>query len=125
MGENHPSWKGGISFEPYCPKFNNKFRERVRKWFDYQCVECGQPQNERKLQIHHVYYYKKACCEQNENGEYIFNIDNEPLKVVGNPNKFVALCNSCHMKTNHNRVYWARYFEEIINNWYDGRSWID
>ena len=125
LAEKHPSWKGGISFEPYCPKFNNKFRERVRKWFDYQCLECGQPQNERKLQIHHVYYNKKACCEQNENGEYIYNIDDEQVKVIGDPNKFVALCNSCHIKTNSNRLYWARYFENIINNWYEGRSWAD
>ena len=124
-GENNASWQGGISFEPYCPKFNNKFRERVRVWFNYQCSNCEQPQNDKKLCVHHVYYNKQACCEQNEKGEYIYTIDNEEVKVIGNPNKFVALCKSCHTKTNHNRVYWARYFEDIINNWYGGQSWID
>ena len=125
-GENSSSWQGGISFEPYCPKFNNKFRERVRAWYNYQCSNCEQPQNEeKKLCVHHVYYNKQACCEQNENGEYIYNIDGEQVKVIGNPNKFVALCRSCHTKTNHNRVYWARYFEDIINSWYGGRSWLD
>jgi hypothetical protein len=124
-GESSPNWQGGISFEPYCPKFNKEFKERVRAWFNYQCSNCEEPQNDKKHSVHHVYYNKKACCEQNENGEYIYNIDGEQVIVIGNPNKFVALCKSCHAKTNHNRVYWARYFEDIINNWYDGRSWID
>jgi ribosomal protein L31 len=124
-GEKNPLWKGGLSFEPYCPKFNIKFRERVRAWFDYQCTECGQPQSNKKLCVHHVYYNKQACCEKNENDEYIYTIDGEQVKVIGNPNKFVALCTTCHHKTNYNRVHWARYFEEIINNWYNGRSWLD
>jgi len=48
------------------------------------------------------------------------------VKVMGNPNKFVALCRSCHTKTtNKNRPYRARYFENIINAWNEGRSWVD
>jgi len=124
-GEKSPMWKGGISFEPYCPKFNKRFREKVRKWFDYNCIICGEPEGKKILRVHHVYYNKQACCEVNVDGEYIFNIDNEQVKVIGNPNKFVALCQSCHSKSNANRVYWARYFEEIINYWYQGRSWVD
>ena len=125
VGKNSPTWKGGISFEPYCPKFTNKYKERVRAWYNYQCSNCEQPQNDKKLCVHTVYYNKQACCEQNENGEYIYNIDGEQVKVIGNPNKFVALCRSCHTKTNHNRFYWVRYFEDIINSWYGGRSWLD
>jgi len=125
VGENAANWRGGLSFEPYCPKFNNQFRERVRKWFNFQCVECGQLESKRKLTVHHVYYNKKACCEQNENGEYIYNIDGEQVKVKGNPNKFVALCLSCHTRTNGNRIQWAKHFEDIINNWYQGQSWVD
>src|SRR5208337_386546 len=30
IGEKSPGWKGGISFEPYCIKFNKEFKERVR-----------------------------------------------------------------------------------------------
>jgi len=124
-GEKNPRWLGGISFEPYCPKFTKEFKERVRAWYNYQCSNCKQPQTIEKHCVHHVYYNKMACCEQNENGEYIYNIDGEQVTVIGNPNKFVALCKSCHTKTNKNRVQWAKYFEEIINNWYDGRSWLD
>jgi hypothetical protein len=31
QGEKHPNWKGGISFEPYCPKFNADLKRRVNK----------------------------------------------------------------------------------------------
>lgn len=124
-GESSPVWQGGISFEPYCPKFSKEFKERVRGWYNYQCSNCGQLQTEKKLCVHHVYYNKQACCEQNEDGEYSYNIEGEQINVIGNPNKFVALCHCCHTKTNYNRVYWARYFEDIINNWYNGQSWLD
>lgn len=41
MGSESNFWKGGISFEPYCPKFNNDLKERVRSYFGYECIICG------------------------------------------------------------------------------------
>lgn len=105
-GENSPGWKGGISFEPYCPRFNNKFKERVRTFFGYQCVECGTPQIERKLHVHHVNFRKDTCCSK----------DVTPL--------FVALCDSCHGKTGYNREYWQQHFTEIINTYYGGKCYF-
>jgi len=48
------------------------------------------------------------------------------FEIDGDPNKFVALCDNCHKRTNgkKNREYWARHFEEIINNYYVGRSYF-
>ena len=103
-GENHPNWHGGISYLPYCPKFNNEFKERVRAFFDYRCVECGTQQKEKKLGIHHVNFDKQSCCN-----------DTIPL--------FVPLCSSCHSKTNNNREYWKQYFTEMINNYYSGKCY--
>ena len=40
-GPNSPRWKGGISFEPYCEKFNEEFKERVRAFFGYRCQYPG------------------------------------------------------------------------------------
>ena len=96
-GENAPSWKGGISFEPYCVKFNREFKERVRGFFDYKCVECGmiQEKNGRKLDVHHVNYDKMVCCN-----------DVKPL--------FVALCRSCNIKANANRPDWEKHYAELI-----------
>jgi hypothetical protein len=68
QGEKCNFWKGGISFEPYCPKFNRELRERVRAFFGYQCVECGTLQNGYKLHI--VPLCKPCHTKTNFNREY-------------------------------------------------------
>jgi len=105
-GEKHPLWQGGISFEPYCPKFNKTFKERVRAFFGYRCVECGESENGQKLSVHHVHYAKDSCC----NTEV--------------PRMFVPLCRSCHTKTNHNRKEWQSHFEQLLVSQYGGRSYF-
>lgn len=97
LGENHPNWHGGSSFEPYCQKFNPEFRERVRAFFDYRCVICGKSQEEngRKLMVHHVDYLKKACCDT-----------------------------SHHAKTNFNRPYWQATLRRIIIDKYGGQCYL-
>lgn len=107
-GDKSPQWKGGISFEPYCQKFNNKFKERVRAFFGYQCQECGHVwhEGEIRLAVHHVNFRKDSCCAE----------DVIPL--------FVPLCSHpCHSKTNHNRFFWAYWFTEMINRIYDGKCY--
>ena len=105
--EGNVNWKGGVSFEPYCPRFNKEFKERVRRFFKNTCVLCGKTQEENKkhLHIHHVTYNKESCCD-----------NSLPL--------FVALCNSCHSKTNKNRDVWSRYFTDLINTKYGGECYI-
>lgn len=104
-GEKCHLWKGGISFEPYCQKFNNEFKNRVRNFFGNACVECGSPQIKEKLNVHHVNFDKQTCC-------------NEGLPL------FVPLCRSCHTKTNTNRKYWETHFTEMINNYYGGKCYF-
>jgi hypothetical protein len=106
-GERNPAWKGGISFEPYCIKFNDEFKERVRAFFDYKCVECGEEQSKKKLDIHHVNFRKDACCAA----------DVTPL--------FVPLCQSCHGKTNHNRIFWQYWFTQMIDRIYGGKCYFN
>jgi hypothetical protein len=66
----------------------------------------------------------------NENDIYLSNlgIKDSPhtFEIIGDPNKFVALCDGCHSKTSikKNRWRWARYYEEIINSYYDGKSYL-
>jgi len=91
-------WYGNVRYCEgirYCEKFNVEFKERVRAYWGYKCVECGSPQNGRKLHIHHVHYDKKMCCN-------------------GSPHDVVPLCQSCHMRTNGNREYWEDRFTELI-----------
>lgn len=90
-GKHHPSWKGGLSFEPYCIKFNNTFKESIRDMFDRKCFLCDKSEvdNGKKLCIHHVNYDKNCLCDDSKC-------------------EFVPLCNSCHSKTNFNRSEWEQ-----------------
>jgi len=91
-GSQASNWQGGKSYEPYCPKFNEEFRERVRIFFGRKCVLCGSPENGKKLCVHHVNYDKMVCCN-----------DIKPL--------FVCLCKKCHSKTQKDREGWQEFFE--------------
>jgi len=108
-GDRCYNWKGGVSFEPYCPKFTKEFKERVRAFFGYQCRECGhvwQP-GETRLAVHHVNFRKDSCCAD----------DAIPL--------FVPLCsNRCHSRTNHNCAFWEYWFTEMINRLYGGKCYF-
>ena len=96
-GAQSGMWKGGVSFEPYCIKFDDEFKERVREYWNRKCILCEKTEleNGRKLDVHHVMYNKDTCCD-----------DSILL--------FVVLCNSCHSKTNGKREYWEKEFEKII-----------
>jgi hypothetical protein len=105
-GKNSALWKGGISYEPYCPRFTKEFKERVRAFFGYQCIECGTPQNGELLHVHHVNYNKQSCCD-----------NTIPL--------FVPLCRGCHTKTTHSkRKDWENHFTDIINQYYGGKCYF-
>jgi endogenous inhibitor of DNA gyrase (YacG/DUF329 family) len=128
LGDKHPNWMGGP--KDYCEKWSLEFRRRIRAFFNFECAECGTPQNEKLFHCHHVYYDKKACCSVNEDGKYLSNLgikDNpHSFEIIGDPNKFILLCDSCHAKSSgkKKREFWARHFEEIINQYYLGRSYF-
>jgi predicted nucleic acid-binding Zn ribbon protein len=103
--DKHPLWQGGKSFEPYCPLFNETFKERVRAFFDYTCQLCGSPQGKERLHVHHIVYNKQTCCDDS-------------------PKMFVPLCRSCHTKTNHNRDTYTEKFTKLITEKYNGRSYF-
>jgi len=104
--ENH-RWCGGTSFEPYCQKFNNNLRERVRNFFNRRCYMCNKTEQEQmdemkrngkrafRLAVHHVNYNKMMCCN-----------DVKPL--------FVPLCNNCHSKINSNKEFYEEFFTESL-----------
>jgi len=96
-GKEHPNWKGGISFEPYCEKFNEEYKESIRNQFGRVCVLCGKTEKENgaRLSIHHVNYNKKCGCD-------------------GTDCVCVPLCRQCHGKTNYNQEYWEQRIMEVI-----------
>ena len=106
-GEKCVAWRGGISFEPYCPKFDRKFKERVRAFFGSTCMNCGKTiqENGKRLTVHHVNYDKMMCCN-----------DVKPL--------FASICGSCNSKANGDRQYWEEYYTKIINDKYGGKCYF-
>ena len=60
----------------------------------------------RKLHVHHVNYRKDACCEE---------------EVA---RQFIPLCNSCHSRTNHDRVKWEKVFSQVIEKKFGGRCYF-
>lgn len=84
----HPLWKGGIQYEPYSSEFTPLLKEEIKKRDRYTCQMCKIiPET---LCIHHIDYNKKN----------------------GKTNNLIALCRSCHTKTNHNREKWIVYFRD-------------
>ena len=105
-GINSPAWKDGASFEPYCHKFNNLFKEYIRNKFDRKCFLCDKTEEENKvkLSIHHVNYSKDCLCDDDISCQ------------------FIPLCISCHSKVHHDRDKWEMYFmnklRNKLNGWY-------
>ena len=106
-GEKHWNWQDGISSEPYCIKFNNEFKERVRNFFGRCCYVCGKNEtdNGQRLSVHHVNYNKMVCCN-----------DVKPL--------FVPLSKSCHAKSSGDREYWEEFFTVSLNYLTDGKCFL-
>lgn len=92
-GEKSPGWKGGKSFGHYGFGFNKALREIVRNIGRRKCQICKKTEIEesKKLSVHHIDYNKKN----------------------NNLHNLIALCMSCHSKTNDNRNYWINYFNNM------------
>lgn len=93
--EKHPAWKGGVSFLPYCPKFDRAFKNRIRERFRHKCFLCDPDNAQKDLCVHHIDYNKNSICN-------------------GHSWAFVPLCRKHHGMTNYNRWYW---FNLLICYW--------
>ena len=91
-GENHYNWQGGLSKTfHYLASFNKQFKEKIKKRDDYICAVCMKKTS--LLDCHHIDYDKLNNSENN----------------------IIALCKSCHTKTNYNRSEWIVYLQERMN----------
>jgi len=91
-GENHYNWQGGKSFEPYPPGWKRSLKERIREYEGRRCAICGKTDKGRALAVHHIDYDKSNLAEEN----------------------LIALCHSCHIKTNRRRRYWEYWLSAGI-----------
>lgn len=98
LGEKHPNWQGGKSFEIYPQEFNNSLREEIREGWGRICQYpgCGKTEKAcgRKLTVHHIDYNKKNCNKDN----------------------LIPLCVGHNSKVNKNKKHWKKYFIKLINS---------
>lgn len=87
-GEDAANWRGGLSFEPYPPTFNETFKRMIRVRDNYKCAICRLPGKD----VHHIDYIKENTV----------------------PKNCITLCHSCHSTTNFNREYWQRELSNLI-----------
>ena len=137
--DKNGNWKDGRSFGKYCYKFNNSLKERCRIYFGRVCILCGSQENGRKLDVHHVYAEKKACCEE---GMALEEMDVVRLRFPKGVAQFgntefseeeifyirmiVPLCNTCHLEVGIRRTE-QKYREEltdIVMNVFGGQYYL-
>lgn len=90
-GKYNPNWRGGLSHKPYSRAFNNELKDYVKERDNHKCVICGHDGFWEGLNVHHIDY------DKNNN----------------DMNNLITLCNTCHSKTNFNRKFWVKYFNEL------------
>jgi 5-methylcytosine-specific restriction endonuclease McrA len=86
--ERHHAWRGGSSRDAYIG-FTKEFCCSIRER-DGKCMICGIVEN--GLSVHHIDYNKSNTTAEN----------------------CIALCRSCHGKTNFNREYWQEFLMVIM-----------
>lgn len=93
IGKNSPSWKGGISAEPYCPVWLDRdFKEDIKIRDGHKCQNPNCWKNIDNLNIHHIDYDKKNC----------------------HPNNLITLCRSCNSRANKDRYWHTAYYNAIM-----------
>ena len=97
-GKKNHQWLGGKSFEPYNRNFNGRFKNFIRERDDNKCLLCHTPMKKlkRTLCVHHIDYDKLNSIEEN----------------------CISLCIFCHSKTNFNRKYWIKFFQDLLKEKY-------
>ena len=97
LGDKHPNWKGGTSYEPYCEQWLDKeYKESIKERDGYICLnpECNKTRN--TLCVHHINYIKKDCS----------------------PFNLITVCGSCNTKANKDREWHKSWYQTIIYNRY-------
>jgi len=89
-------WRGGISTGEYCISWADPvFKEYIKERDNHECQSplCRKNCNHLPLELHHINYIKKDCSTGN----------------------LITVCCSCNSRANHNRKFWQKYYEDIMN----------
>lgn len=89
-GDNHPNWRGG--FEKYYGPDWKEQSQKARERDSFTCQFCGKSQDDefRELSVHHIKPFRD------------FGIEN--YQEANDLNNLITLCQSCHMKLEHDKI---------------------
>jgi len=96
IGCGNPSWKGGVSKEPYSQDWNNNLKESIKKRDGYKCMNPDCWGKDDVLNIHHINYNKKIC----------------------KPENLITVCRSCNGRANKDREWHENWYKAILYNRY-------
>ncbi len=93
FGFGNPSWKDGISCEPYCDAWADKeYKADIKARDNYECQNPDCWGTGKKLCLHHIDYNKKNC----------------------GPYNLITLCNSCNARANKDREKHKIFYRRIM-----------
>lgn len=92
-GSGNPSWKGGISCEPYCQDWTKEYKDYIKERDNYKCLNphCNSKSPD-KLAVHHINYNKKSC----------------------GPDNLITICRSCNATANKDREWHESWYKAIM-----------
>lgn len=100
-GENNSNWNGGYNvYYSYPDEFNLKLRTIVRERDGFKCQFCGDIEEDRKFNCHHIDYDKTNTSFYN----------------------LITLCQTCHGWSNSKRDFWYKYYSKLINGKYRNKE---
>lgn len=145
-GKNSHMYDHGQTFFPYCEKFDDRLKERVRALHSDVCCVCGASKEEnhnKRMDVHHVFVEKEACCETKiVDKEWVRSRLPKNIAKIGATNfsedeimyirMLVPLCLSCHKRVHNDEpndtpyedAKWRKRFAEMIINEFGGRSYL-
>ena len=145
-GKNSHMYDHGQTFFPYCEKFDDRLKERVRYLHDNKCCICGSSKEQnhnKRMDVHHVFIEKEACCETRiQDKDWVRHRLPKHIARFGNPEfsedeiiyirMMVPLCMSCHSKVHgeesndmpYEKTKWRKQFAELILNRFNGVSYL-
>ena len=145
-GKNSHMYDHGQTFFPYCEKFDDRLKERVRILHGNQCCVCGatkEQNHNKRMDVHHVFIEKEACCEKRiEDKEWVRQRLPKDIARFGEPEfskeeimyirMMVPMCIACHSRvhkeesndTPYEEIPWRKWFAKMIINNFDGISYL-
>lgn len=94
IGEGNPNWKGGKSFENYCPIWYNKdYKTDIKNRDNNICQNPYCFNIDSVLHIHHIDYDKKNC----------------------HPSNLITICRTCNARANKDRDWHKEWYQTIMS----------